>query len=150
VVTIYLTAIVLFIIVGVLGMYLFHKSLKCIYDRSLDDMGLKNIGQVVTIMFANNAEISKQIVSELNFKVYPSGTRAFFLLVEKKGGNVILDTSSESGNPNNIVIDLKKINSNQGFTYLSNQSIGTIVAFVTEIENAGLYLLTCRIVSNHH
>lgn len=148
VIIIYITAIVLFVIVAALGMYLFNKSLKSIYNRAIDDIGLKNIGQVVTTMLATNAEISKQIISELSFKVYPSETSAFFILVDMKG-NILLDTSSETGTPNNISVDMKKVNANQGFMYLPNQQLGTIVAYVSHIEKLNAYLLTCRIVSNN-
>jgi len=148
VIVIYVTAIILFIIVAALGMYLFNKSLKSVYNRAVDDIGLKNIGQVVTTMLSTNAELSKKIISELSFKVYPSETSAFFILVDLKG-NVLLDTSSETGNPNNITVDMKKVNANHGFMYLPNQQLGTMVAYVSHIEKLNSYLLTCRVVSNN-
>lgn len=143
-IVIYVTAIVLFLIVAGLGMYLLHKSTKSLYERATDDIGLKNIGEVVKTMITTNADMTREIISSLSFKVYPSMCPAFFLLADGKG-NISLDTSSTSLSISSL--DMKKLASN-GFIYIPNHALGTLAAYVCKIEKLDMFLLTCRAVSS--
>lgn len=152
--SLYLIAIIVFLLVFVVGLYLAYKNFSNILKRSNDNIGMKNIGNVLKVLITeSNFKTTEDIVSFLSvlrsIYISPSNHKAFIVLVNDTGV-VLLDTfSNQASLPTSRKIDfledLQKAATMDGFLqfYLQSKSI-PCTGYVEWLEKEKVFVIIAR------